>query len=87
MPVAIFILTRLLFIASIVFIMGYVFGNFSKNATLTKLTKVSAVLVLVAFIAGNIFFFRFNNRWKCGNFNYNDRFQKHWIQKDSTNLK
>lgn len=54
-----FILSRVLFIASFVLIIGYVFGNFSRNRTLTRLTKVASILALVLYIGMNIFFARF----------------------------
>lgn len=54
----IFILSRVLFIASMVFIIGYVFGNFSKNRTLTRITKVATIVSIVLFIGSNIFLFR-----------------------------
>jgi len=57
-----FILSRLLFIASMVFIIGYVFGPFSRNSTLRTITKVSSILLIVLFIGMNIFFFRFAGR-------------------------
>lgn len=53
------ILTRILFIAGMVFIIGYVFGSFSKSKTLTVLTKIAAILTIVLFISSNILFFRF----------------------------
>lgn len=77
MPIVIFILTRLVFIASLVFIFGYVFGNFSKNARLTRLTRVASVLILVSFIAINATTFLFAGRWRCGNFNRSARFEAH----------
>lgn len=54
-----FILSRVLFIASMVFIIGYVFGNFSRSRALTRITKVATVLAIVFFIGSNIFFARF----------------------------
>ena len=51
------ILTRILFAACMVFIIGYVFGNFSKKPVLTTLTKVAAVLVIVLFISATAFRF------------------------------
>jgi hypothetical protein len=67
------ILTRILFVACMVFIIGYVFGNFSKNATLRIITKIASMLVIALFIAANIFFFRFGwhhqtfaGRYNCG---------------------
>jgi hypothetical protein len=71
-----FILSRVLFIASMVLIIGYVFGNFSRSRTLTRLTKVASILALVLFIGMNVFFARFAFRngvrqnaaygWHCG---------------------
>jgi hypothetical protein len=42
-----------------VFVIGYVFGNFSKNATLTTITKVASIMAIVLFISANIFPFHF----------------------------
>jgi hypothetical protein len=56
MPVAIIILIRILFAACMVFIIGYVFGNFSKNATPRTITKFASILAPVLFIAANVFF-------------------------------
>ena len=64
-----FILTRILLIACLVFILGYVFGNFSRKPVLAKITKVAAILLIVLFIAGNFVFLRWNPRWRYGNFN------------------
>ncbi len=52
------IIVRLLFAACMVFIIGYIFGGFSKKRSLTLLTKVAAILVVVLFVAANIFFMR-----------------------------
>jgi hypothetical protein len=59
MLIGLLILIRVLFVASMVFIVRYVFGSFSKNATLTVITKIATVLVIVLFITANIFAFRF----------------------------
>jgi hypothetical protein len=64
-----------------VFIIGYVFGNFSKNATLTTITKVASILAIVLFISANIFFFRFGG-WRSGN--YNGKNNCGWYQRDTT---
>ena len=55
MPFIFIILTRVLFVASMVFIVGYVFGGFSKNPTLSTISKVAVILAIVLFIANNIF--------------------------------
>lgn len=66
----IFILSRVLFVASMVFIIGYVFGSFSKSKMLTRITKVATILAIVLFVAGNVFVFRGgrpNGRWQANN--------------------
>jgi low affinity Fe/Cu permease len=50
------IIIRILFITCMVFIIGYVFGGFSKKPALTIITKVAAILVIVLFIATNMLF-------------------------------
>ena len=57
-----FIVSRLLLVASLVFILGYVFGNFSRNRTLTRITKVASIVLVVLFIGMNIAFGRFAAR-------------------------
>jgi len=80
----IIILIRILFAACMVFIIGYVFGNFSKRATLSNITKVAAILVIVLFISANIFLFRFSG-WHHGNHNANNNCG--WNQHDTTAIK
>jgi hypothetical protein len=53
------IIIRILFVACMVFIIGYVFGNFSKSKSLTMLSRIAAVLAIVLFISSNILLFRF----------------------------
>lgn len=77
----ILVLTRVLFIASMVFIIGYVFGSFSKNKTLTIITKVATILAIVLFIGSNVFFFRFAGR---GHGRYNANQSCNFWQADST---
>lgn len=74
-----FILTRILFVASMVFIIGYVFGNFSKSATLTRFARVASILVILLFISANIFMFR-AGRWMSDH-----RYHHHygWHDRDS----
>jgi low affinity Fe/Cu permease len=50
------IIIRILFIACMVFIIGYIFGGFSKKAALVTTTKVAAILVIILFIATNMLF-------------------------------
>jgi hypothetical protein len=81
MPFVIIILIRVLFAACMVFIIGYVFGNFSKSAALRTIAKIASILAIVLFISANIFLFRFGG-WNHGSFN-----GKHncgWYQHDST---
>jgi hypothetical protein len=62
----IIILIRILFIACMVFIIGYVFGSFSKKQTLATITKVATILVIILFIAANIFAMRWGaGRYGC----------------------
>ena len=74
-----FIFARILFITCMIFILGYVFGNFSASRTLTTITKVASVLAIVLFIASNIFFARFGRGWRSGH-----RTECLWHHKDST---
>jgi hypothetical protein len=60
-----FILTRVVFTACMVFIIGYVFGNFSKNTTLKMMTRVASILVIITFIGTNIFLFHYHG-WHRG---------------------
>ena len=78
------ILLRILFIASMVFVFGYIFGNFANNATLKTITKIAAVVLLVSFVATNIVMFRSARGWRCGNFNHSEKFERVY-HSDSTN--
>lgn len=53
MGFAAIIIIRILFIACMVFIIGHVFGGFSKKPALTVITKVAAILLIVLFFATN----------------------------------
>lgn len=78
----IIILIRILFATCMVFIIGYIFGNFSKKTTLATISKVASILAIVLFISANIFFFRFNGR---NHVNYNGKGYCGYYQKDSLN--
>jgi hypothetical protein len=69
-----FIVSRILFIASMVFIIGYIFGNFSQRRTLAIFSKIAAVLVIVLFFATTGFAMRFGAwrgyRESRGHYNY-----------------
>jgi hypothetical protein len=57
-----FIFSRILFLAAMVFVIGYVFGNFSRNRALTMLSRIATVLVIVLIFASSFFALRFR-RW------------------------
>jgi len=64
-----------------VFVIGYVFGNFSKNATLKTITKIASILAIVLFISANVFLFRIGS-WSHGDYNGNNNCG--WYQRDTT---
>jgi hypothetical protein len=84
MSFGIIILIRILFAACMVFVIGYVFGNFSKKPALATITKVASILAIVLFISANIFLFRFGG-WHNGN--YNGKNHCEYYQEDSTTIK
>lgn len=59
MGLAFIIIIRILFVTSMVFIIGYIFGGFSKKPALATISKVAAILVIVLFIATNVLLMRF----------------------------
>jgi len=63
-----------------VFIIGYVFGGFSKKASLRVITKIAAILIIVLFIAVNGLFMRSY----FGNGRFHGR--NHWNSCDSTRV-
>ncbi|NLR58372.1 hypothetical protein HGH93_09700 [Chitinophaga polysaccharea] len=60
------IILRILFAACMVFIIGYVFGGFSKKPALRTITKVAAILVIILFIGTNVLLMRFAFRHANG---------------------
>lgn len=72
MGLGIIMFIRILFGVCMVFIIGYIFGGFSKNPTLVVLTKTAAILAVVLFIAVNGLLMRFafnrqgNEKVGCG---------------------
>lgn len=52
------IFARILFVACMVFIIGYIYGPFSKRRGLTIAARVAAIAIIFAFIMMNIFAFR-----------------------------
>jgi hypothetical protein len=59
MGLAFIIIIRILFVTCMVFIIGYIFGGFSKKPALVTMSKVAAILVIALFIAVNVFLMRF----------------------------
>lgn len=66
MSFALIIFIRVLFVACMVFIIGYIFGSFGKRPVLKTISRVAAILVIVLFIAMNILFVRaaIGGRWR-----------------------
>jgi hypothetical protein len=56
------IFARILFIACMVFIIGYIYGPFSKRRGLTIAARVAAIAIIFAFIMMNIFALRGGTR-------------------------
>jgi len=82
MPFVIVIFLRVLFVASMVFIVGYVFGGFSKKPALVTITRVAVILSILLFIATNLLAFRFN-AWR----HHGGRQQNcGWYQQDSVDV-
>lgn len=59
MGFAFIFIIRILFGVCMVFIIGYIFGGFSKKPGLAKAAKVAAIFSIVLFIALNIMLMRF----------------------------
>jgi hypothetical protein len=69
MPIIFFVATRILFAACMVFIIGYIFGGFSKNPIFTRFAKIASILVIVLFLLTGVFFFRLGGLRHYGNNN------------------
>ena len=67
-----------------VFIIGYVFGNFSTRPALRTIAKITTILVIVLFIVSNILFFRFA-AWDHHAFNGHANLG--WCTRDTTTHK
>lgn len=52
------IFARILFVACMVFIIGYIYGPFSQRRGLTIAARVAAIAIIFAFIMMNVFAFR-----------------------------
>ncbi len=55
---ALLIFARILFAACMVFIIGYIYGPFSKRRDLTIAARIAAIAIIFAFLMMNIFVFR-----------------------------
>lgn len=76
MGFAFIIFLRILFAACMVFVIGYIFGGFSKRPVLAGITKVAAILAIVLFIGTNLMLNRFafaQRHGGPGNWRCNDR--------------
>lgn len=82
MPFVLLILMRVLFVASMVFIIGYVFGGFSRKPVLVTLTKVAVIVSIVLFIATTALSFRFGG-WRHHN---GSKYECGWQQRDSASV-
>lgn len=80
----VFILTRLLLMACLVFIIGYVFGNFSKSKALTAITRIASIVLVVSVFATGFLFFRVGKSARRGHINYNEMHDKSCFRADST---
>ncbi|MBO9730177.1 MAG: hypothetical protein J7623_16175 [Chitinophaga sp.] len=58
MGFGILIILRILFVACMVFIIGNIFGGFSKKPTLRIIGRVATILVIVLFFISNVLFMR-----------------------------
>ena len=66
MGFALIIIIRVLFATCMVFVIGYIFGGFSRKPVLTTLSKIAAILAIVLFISANILLMRFAFRDNFG---------------------
>ena len=57
------ILVRVLFTTCMVFVIGYVFGGFSRRKNLALISKIATVLSIVLFIAANGILIRYGGRF------------------------
>jgi len=73
MAIVFFVVTRLLFVACMVFIIGYVFGGFSKKPVLSRFARVASILVIVLFISTSAFYFR-GGGWRYNNAYHHNRY-------------
>ena len=65
MGLAFIIIIRILFAICMIFIIGYIFGGFSRKPVLATLSKIAAILAIVLFISANILLMRFAFHHEC----------------------
>lgn len=53
-----------------IFVIGYIFGPFSKKRSLTVISRVAAVFLIVLFIASNAISFRGARGYRYGNWQH-----------------
>ncbi|MET7258192.1 hypothetical protein [Dyadobacter fermentans] len=71
------IFARILFVACMVFIIGYIYGPFSRRRGLTVAARVAAIVIIFAFIMMNILAFRAGTSHNGGPWN-----RGHWSDCD-----
>ncbi|HWV27994.1 MAG TPA: hypothetical protein VN038_00020 [Dyadobacter sp.] len=79
------IFARILFVACMVFIIGYIYGPFSQRRGLTIAARVAAIAIIFAFIMMNVFAFRAASHggpshggpWQQGHWSHCDEGQNH----------
>ena len=59
MGFAFIIIIRILFVVCMVFVIGYIFGGFSRRPILAGISKAAAILLIVLFIGINVLLMRF----------------------------
>lgn len=73
---ALLIITRILFIACMVFIIGYVFGGFSKRKGLRTITRIAAVLLIVLFASMNFIVRGSHGGFDCHSSSYREQWHQ-----------
>lgn len=79
------IFARILFVACMVFIIGYIYGPFSRRRGLTVAARVAAIAIIFAFIMMNILAFRAGashngGPWNRGHWSHCDDEHHHKIE-------
>ena len=82
------IFARILFVACMVFIIGYIYGPFSQRRGLTIAARIAAIAIIFAFIMMNVFAFRgpshggpsHSGPWQHGHWRHCDDAHHHQIE-------